>query len=48
MSYPEEEEEEKRMKGCASVCPVCPNRPPVKDLARHNARYHKEKKVGGK
>jgi hypothetical protein len=29
------------------VCPQCPNRPPVRDLARHNARYHKEKKTRG-
>lgn len=29
------------------VCPVCPNRPPVKDLARHNSRYHQEKTAKG-
>ena len=29
------------------VCPACPDRPPVRDLARHNHRYHREKKVRG-
>jgi len=48
--HPEEEEEVVGKKGCdgSSVCPLCPNRPPVADLARHNVRYHKEKKAPGK
>jgi len=30
-----------------SLCPACPDRSPVADLARHNARYHRDKTVKG-